>query len=143
MASKLDKQQKRIIAILDVEDEEDTGVTDENLKRFLNYLKDNLELPCLLTGIEDFSWEERYVFGYGDKKEYEKLKRKNPSYTDTFKLLEFDEFQPNEEQIFVKVERVTDKKQFLLPLDNLEATQRKSRNYQLLDDYAVWWVNYR
>lgn len=143
MASKIDKQQNRIMAILNVDDEDDARVTDENLKQFLDYLKDNLEFPCLLTGIEDFPWEERYVFGYGDEKEYEKLKKKNPSYTDTFKLIEFEERQPNEEQIFVKVERVSDKKQFSLPLDNLEAAKRKSTNYQLLDDYAVWWVNYQ
>ena len=144
MASKLDKQQERIMAILKVddEDEDEAWVTDENLNRFLDYLKNNLEFPCLLTGIEDFPWEERYVFGYGDKKQYEELKKENPSYTDTFKLLEFEERQPREERIIVMVERVTDKRQFSIPLDNLEATKRKSKNFQLLEDYAVWWVNY-
>ncbi len=93
--------------------------------------------------MEDFPWEERYVFGYGEKDEYEKLKKTNPSYTDTFKLVEFEELHPNEEQIFVTVERVSDKKQFSLPLDNLEASKRKSKNYQLLEDYASWWVNYQ
>jgi hypothetical protein len=33
--------------------------------------------------------------------------------------------------------------QFLLPLANLEAAQKKSPNDQLLDDYAVWFVNWR
>lgn len=140
MASKVEEQQKRIMAILN---EEDAWVVHENVKRFLDYLKDNLELPCLLTGMEDFPWEEKYVFGYGDKDEYEKLKRTNPSYTDTFKLLEFEELRPNEGQIFVKVERVADRKKFSLPLDDLEASKRRSKNYQLLEDYASWWVNYR
>ena len=44
-------------------------------------------------------------------------------------------------EIYVK--RLSDKKQFLLPLATLEATQKKSHNYQLLDDYAVWFVNWR
>ena len=74
MASKVEEEQKRIMAILNVEEEEDAWVAHENTKRFLDYLKDNLEFPCLLTGMEDFSWEERYVFGYGDKGEYEELK---------------------------------------------------------------------
>ena len=39
--------------------------------------------------------------------------------------------------------RVSDKKTFLLPLANLEAVQKKSPQYQLLDDYAVWFVNWR
>ena len=140
MASKVEEQQKRIMAILN---EEDAWVVHENVKRFLDYLKDNLELPCLLTGMEDFPWEEKYVFGYGDKDEYEKLKRTNPSYTDTFKLLEFEELRPNEGQIFVKVERVADRKKFSLPLDDLEASKRRSKNYQILEDYAAWWVNYQ
>ena len=143
MASKVAEQQRRIVAILNVEDEDEAWVTYENLKRFLDYLKDNLELPCLLTGMEDFPWGEKYVFGYGDKDEYEKLKRTNPSYTDTFKLLEFEELRPNEGQIFVKVERVADRKKFSLPLDDLEASKRRSKNYQILEDYAAWWVNYQ
>jgi hypothetical protein len=40
----------------------------------MDYLKRNIEFPCQLTGIEDFPWEEYYVFGPGSKKEYEKLK---------------------------------------------------------------------
>lgn len=28
-------------------------------------------------------------------------------------------------------------------LDNLKATEHKSKNYQFLEDYAVWWVNYQ
>jgi hypothetical protein len=57
----------------------------------LHYLKENIELPCILTGIEDFPWEEKYVFGYGNKKEYEKLKKENPSFKDKFEILDFIE----------------------------------------------------
>jgi hypothetical protein len=37
--------------------------------------------------MEDFRWEEYYVFGPGYQKEYEKLKKKNPSYTDHYQIL--------------------------------------------------------
>jgi len=143
MGSAFDQQKQRILDILQVQDEEDSFFSEENLKTYLEYLKKNLEFPCHLTGIEDFPWEERFVFGYGSKKEYEKLKKTQPSYTDTFILIEFEEPSPGEEQIFVIAERVQDKKQFSLPLDMLKAAKRKSKNYQLLYDYASWLVNYQ
>ena len=36
-----------------------------------------------------------------------------------------------------------DNKKFTLPLADLKASDQHSDNYQLLDDYAVWFVNYR
>jgi hypothetical protein len=38
---------------------------------------------------------------------------------------------------------ISDKKKFVLPLADLKSTDRKSKNYQLLDDYSVWFVNNR
>ena len=142
MESKWDKTQKRIMAILGQEDIDDIFRSDENLQVYLEYLKNNVEHPCLVTGMEDFPWEEKYVFGYGDEKEYEKLKKTNPSYTDTFTLMEF-ELIAEREQIFATVERLTDKKQFSLPLEDLEAKSKKSPNYQLLEDYSSWYVNFQ
>jgi hypothetical protein len=135
-----DEQEKRIIGVLG---KGNTRVTQKTLQTYLTYLRQNLEMPCYLTGIEDFPWEERYVFGYGDEKEYEKLKKTNASYTDTFKLLSLDEDVSEWKGILVHVERAADKKKFTLPLADLEATDRKSRNYELLDDYSVWFVNYQ
>ena len=45
--------------------------------------------------------------------------------------------------IFVYVQRISDKKKFVLPLADLKSTDRKSKNCQLLDDYSVWFVNNR
>jgi hypothetical protein len=45
--------------------------------------------------------------------------------------------------ILVKVQRVSDKKRFTLPLAKLKTTEQKSPNHRLLDDYSVWFVNYR
>jgi hypothetical protein len=41
------------------------------------------------------------------------------------------------------VKRIKDGKEFVLGLAELKATDKKSANHQLLDDYAVWFVNNR
>lgn len=109
----------------------------------LVYLQKNLEFPCYLTGIEDFSWEERYVFGGGNQKEYEKLKKTQPSYKDTFECIDFNRETDEGYGISVNVKRVSDKRKFTLPLADLESTDKQSNNYQLLDDYSVWFINYQ
>ena len=142
----MDTQEERIAQILadgDVDNEEKQEKSTETIAKYLHYLKENIELPCIVTGIEDFPWEEKYVFGYGNKKEYEKLKKENPSYKDKFEILDFIEDEDyNDEQIFVSVKRLSDQKEFILELDYLKAVDKKSKNYQLLDDYSVWYVNY-
>jgi len=136
-----DKQEKRIMAILGTKK---LDVTRATLKRYLKYLKRHVEFPCQLTGIEDFDWEESYVFGPGNKREYEEVKEIQPSYKDKFNLIDFvDNFDDWEDGIFVVVRRGSDRKNFVLPLADLKATDKKSKNYQLLDDYSVWFVNYR
>ena len=140
--SELDEQIKRIKQILtsDFDKENSFWKSSKTVKKYLQYLEENIEFPCIVTGIEDFHWEEKYVFGYGSKKEYERLKKSKPSYKDVFELIRFE--KDVGEQILVKVKRQSDNKEFVIALDWLEATDRKSRNYQLLDDYAVWYVNY-
>lgn len=134
----MDEQDIRIEAILG----EDCERTSETLEKYARHLKEALEFPCLLTGAEDFPWEERYVLGGGNKKEYERLKKDNPSFRDHFSLLEIPEYVPGEEDIFVKVERVSDKKAFEVELSWLKCVDRKHPNFQTLDDYAVWHTNY-
>jgi hypothetical protein len=138
-----DEQDKRIADILLGEDKI-PKISDKTLKMYLAYLKANLKSPCHFTGIEDFQWEERYVFGYGSKEEYEKFKKTRPSYTDTFKLMDFnEELCCRDYGLFVDVKRISDNKKFTLPLADLKASDQHSDNYQLFDDYAVWFVNYR
>lgn len=134
-----DDQDTRISAIFGGEIPD---VTEKSLEVYLAYLKQNLELPCQLTGIEDFDWEEFYVIGPGDKREYENLKKTKPSYSDTFNLSSIAEVE-EWVGILVDVRRVSDRKKFTLPLAELEAVNKKSKNYQLLDDYSVWFVNHR
>jgi hypothetical protein len=41
------------------------------------------------------------------------------------------------------VRRKSDGKEFHLGLAEIEAVDKKSKNYQLLNDYAVWFANNR
>ena len=82
------------------------------------------------------------IFGPGDKDEYEKLKKTRPSYRDIYTFMSFDDLIDDSEGLMVIVKRVSDKKQFVLPLSDLKVVDAKSQNYQLIDDYAVWHVNY-
>src|SRR4030066_1347026 len=78
---KYEKQENRIIVILGTKK---LDVTRKTLSTYLAYLKNHIEVPCQLTGIEDFEWEEAYVFGFGSKREYEELKTTQPSYTERY-----------------------------------------------------------
>ena len=141
LMDKFEKQEKRITAILGTKK---LDVTRKTLSTYLKYLKNHVEIPCQLTGIEDFEWEEAYVFGFGSKREYQELKKTQPSYTDKFNLIDFiDDIDDEYDGIFVNVQCLSDEKQFVLPLADLRSTDRKSKNCQLLDDFSVWFVNNR
>jgi hypothetical protein len=128
---------------------EETDSRSEAVANVLAYLRANLQLPCEVTGIEDFNWEEPYVFGPFDQKEYRALKKTQPSYTDKYQLLSISEesfskwmmFQ--DEDITAEVRRISDGKKFLLGLAELTATDKGSRNFKLLDDYSIWFINSR
>jgi hypothetical protein len=141
-----DAQNKRIAEILG--EMEDLAFNDA-VKVFYKYLNSHLSLPCKVTGSEDFRWEEFYVFGPGDEEEYDRLKKTQPSYTDQYELLGIDcEARSGwmlfwGEDIGADVRRISDDKKFVLGLSELKAIDKKSKNYQLLDDYGVWFINNR
>ena len=121
-------------------------VTEETLALYLDYLTQHLEVPCQLTGIESrgcFAWEESYIFGRRRPKEYAQRKQHQPSYTDTYAFLSFEDAYDPYNGLAVKVKRVSDSKRFVLPVAHLKATEKPSKNHQLLDDYVVWFVNWR
>jgi hypothetical protein len=141
--NKYDDQTKRILNILGVKNEEEMTVDEDNLTKYYKYLNTNIDFSVSVTGIEDFHWEEYYVFGPGDQDEYKKLKKTHPSYTDKYKIIDLDDDLDWEEGILVNVKRISDNKKFTLPLADLESDDENSTNYQILDDYSVWFVNYR
>src|SRR6266516_3732318 len=121
-------------------------VTEETLAIYLDYLKQHLEVPCQLTGIESlgcFAWETSYIFGRRRPKEYAQRKKKEPSYRDTYAFLSFAEEYDPYDGLAVKVKRGSDSKRFVLPLANLKALEKPSNNDQLLDDYVVRFLNWR
>ncbi len=142
----LDAQDARIEEIVG-DDEEATF--DDCIDTFYDHLESSLQLPCDVTGIEDFRWEGFYVIGPGDPKEHERLRKNQPSYEDTFELLAIENDVVSEwmmfhgEDVAGHVRRKSDGKEFYLGLAEIEAVDKQSRNYQLLDDYAVWFVNNR
>lgn len=119
------------------------------VERFFEHLDRSLIFPCEVTGIEDFNWEEFYVLGPGEPKEYQRLKKHRPSYRDRFDLLAIKKGVVSEWMLFgaddiaADVRRKTDGKEFSLGLAELKAVDKRSSNHQLLDDYAVFFANYR
>ncbi|MEG3845663.1 hypothetical protein QT971_01485 [Microcoleus sp. herbarium19] len=114
----------------------------ESFIKYLDYIKKNIQLPCFVTGVEEFEWEEEYTIGSGSKKEYAKLKKTQPSHTDTFKINRLDDLFIEGDRILVEVIRIKDRQKFILPLADLESVDLISQNQQLLDDYYLWFVNY-
>lgn len=144
--TQLDAQDARIKAI--VGDDVETSF-DRYVDKFYEHLRASLQLPCDVSGIEDFRWEEYYVLGPGNSKEYERLRKDRPSYRDTFELFSIEREVNSEwmlyhgEDLAAHVRRKSDGKQFYLGLAEIKAVDEESVNYQLLDDYSVWFVNSR
>lgn len=118
---------------------------NSNLKnsiKYLEYIKQNMQFPCHVTGREEFEWEEEYIMGLGSKKEYAKLKKIQPSYTDNFTINRVEDLVVHEDGIFAEVERVGDRKKFSLLLVELASVDAISPNNQLLHDYSVWYIHY-
>ena len=141
----MDAQWKRIAAIVG---SGEAATFELQVAAFHEHLLRLLKLPCEVTGIEDFQWEERYVFGGGSRAEYERLKKKQPSYRDRYELVGieksvFSEWMLFDEDLGARVRRKSDGKEFLLGLSELKAVDGKSENGKLLHDFSVFLVNSR
>lgn len=145
----MDAQDARIADILGDMLNNDEFTFEDCVDAFYKHLTESLQLPCDVTGIEDFRWEEFYVFGPGNRKEYENLCRTQPSFKDVFELMTINTdvysewIMCNGEDLAAHVRRKSDGKEFYLGLSEIKAVDKKSINYQLIDDYAVWFVNNR
>lgn len=135
-----EEQEKNILKILK---RKDLSVNRKNQDRYYDYLEEHITYPCVLIGSEDFSWEEPYLFGSFDEKEYELLKKERPSYTDQYKLKRLGDIIDDLRGILVEVRRISDKKVFVLPLWDLKTVDRKNKNHQLISDYSYWMSNYK
>ncbi|MBD2713138.1 calcium-binding protein, partial [Limnospira platensis] len=61
-------------------------------------------------------------------------------YQDTFEILSFVDKFDAEDGLKVEVRRVSDEKLFTLDLADLECTDEESDNYQLIEDYSIWFL---
>jgi hypothetical protein len=117
-------------------------VSKKTLLRYRSYLLQQFDRKMVLTGREDFPWEEKYVIGPGSRSEYEKLKKTNPSYTDEYELIDIAEGEVKENDLLARVKRLSDNKNFEIGLSWLTTKEEKGKDYQLLDDFATWAVNW-
>jgi hypothetical protein len=116
------------------------------LQTYFEFLKNNLSLPCILTGKESigyFRWEERFSFGYGSQQEYALFRKQRGSFKDRYELKSWSGATVEDDwDVLVIVHRLPYKKQFNIPLSELQAEDKLSQNYQTLDDFSVWRVNW-
>ncbi|MGC1374901.1 MAG: hypothetical protein WA821_01675 [Anaerolineales bacterium] len=142
MAESIDAQFDRIKQVFGAG--EIPAVSPSTIKIYFEHIQKNLICPCLLTGMESmgfFRWEERFSFGYGSADEYKQMRQENGSFQDTYELKEFDAVA-YEWDIEVNVRRIPHYKKFRIPLSELKAQDKTSPNYQVLNDYSVWRVNW-
>ncbi|MFC1765489.1 hypothetical protein ACFL6U_25885 [Planctomycetota bacterium] len=133
----MDKWQQRIQDVLG----QDDARCARNSQRWRTHLRKRLSLPIRVTGIEDFPWEEPYVFGGWSNREYEELKKTRPSYTDTFELLDIGEPQEHDD-LDAQIKRISDGKVFHVGLSWLRTADKGDPLYTTLNDYSVWHCNY-
>jgi hypothetical protein len=118
-------------------------VSRKSLLIYRTYLLPRLGKKAVLAGREDFLWEEFYVFGPGDKNEYEELKKSRASYTDIFVLIDIPDKTIGDHDLIAKVKRMSDGKKFEIGLSWLTTKKKKTDAYQVLDDFATWVVNWQ
>ena len=115
-------------------------------KEVFELLQSEFQFPFDVIGIEDFNWEEYYLFGPGDPEEYEKLKNTQPSYRDTFKVLDikkggYTEWVIDSKDFLAHGQRISDNKKFYLGLSEIKTLNKNSKNQKLLDEYNEWFYN--
>ncbi len=135
----LDEQEKRIAEVLG---DTDIDYSDEKLEKYRKFLEANLNPNLLLTGREDFPWEERFLFGYGDKYEYKEMKKTRPSCKDLFRFMAIEDEIDDRWKLVAKVKRLSDRKFFSIPLCDLEPKDEECPDYQILKDYSSWITNW-
>jgi hypothetical protein len=135
----LDARFKRIAAIFDADVAPEVG--KETLRTYRAFLLRHFNKETILTGREDFIWEEFYLFGPGDEKEYEELKKSRASYTDEFKLIEIPEETIADHDLIARVRRISDGKKFDIGFSLLTTKKKGNDAYRLLDDFATWICN--
>jgi hypothetical protein len=138
----MEKSKIREQRIAEIVGADNLTVTLKSLTLYRDHLRRNLDTPCIMTWLEGFPMKENPVFGYDDETKYEPPKEKQPSHKDIYELKRFEELIDEVHGILVKVKRIHDNQRFILDLASLKGLEETSKNYKLLDDYSVWFINY-
>ena len=136
----MDKEEARIASALGTD--EVPEVDEVHLRTYIKHLLAHLDKSTVLTGREDFPWEEKYVFGHANEAEYERLKKTNPSYTDEFQLLDILPEEPEADDLIASIKRLSDEKTFTIGLSWLTTKNEQHKDFLLLDDFATWVANW-
>ncbi len=113
MNKELSDQEKRIDEVL--KNCDGWAVDSERVDAFYDYLNKNLGLPCEVINMED---DEEYV------------------------LYEIEDSGDTMYGLTGNVRLMSDKRRKLvLALCDLKAIDKDSKNFELLDDYSVWFCN--
>ena len=143
-----DQQDLRVINIVapgKAKELEDVPTVNQGtIKKYFQYLSLNLDEGLLLTGRESlgyFAWEEAFEWEGAKDHAYNQLRKKNGSYEDKYLLQSLHEIVDGT-VIMASVLREVDKKAFNIPLEDLEVCSRDSVEYELLEDYSYWVVNF-
>ena len=103
----MEKSKEREQRITQILGADSLTVTMKSLMLYRDYLRKNLDTPCIMTGIEGFPWEKTPVFD-DEKTKYEALKEEQPYCTDIYELKRFEDLINEAAGILVKAKRVND-----------------------------------
>ncbi len=111
----MENQENRIDDIL--KECKSSSVDRNTIEAFLTYIDENISLPCEVTNMEHDDGEK-------------------------YLIIDFEDCGDTMYGITCNVKPVSNKRRRLvLALVELEATDKKSKNYEILDDYGVWFSN--
>jgi hypothetical protein len=133
--SEQDKRISKIFPSLDI------SLNQKNLQIYYEYLQKNLSKPIILTGDEDCFIND--LIGSLHNSEDRKHKIAKPLYNDKYEYIELFKEPDADYIVNVIVERITDKKQFKLALWQLMCVDKDSKNFELINDFVCWFLNYQ
>jgi len=109
----MDNQEKRIDEVL--KECDGWAVDSKSVDMFFNHLNEKLDFPFEVNGLED---DEKYL------------------------LYEIEDSGDTMYGLTGNVKLLSDKRRrLILALCDLEAIDKNSKNYELLDDYSIWFCN--
>ena len=143
-----DEQDLRVIKILAPEQlsnlDDVPSVNNDFLALYFEYLNERLLPGLLLTGTDTtgyFSWEEPFEWQENKGAVYDKLRKGKGSFREKYTLQSL--FQSEISRFIIAIVlRENDNKMFEIDLEDLKLCSENHIEYELIEDYSYWVVNY-